>query len=721
MAGTAPEIRYNEGGSDGEAPIDGFITLGLGGGAALVVKMLWALAQDATQRRQLAALNERWREALSAALGAHRPVHLEEASPLLPHRTNGTIDSALISWALQPDRDHDDAQPRARLTLEIEAPTDRHPPFWLSWRPGQRHLPPRQRRGALEAGPHLHDETFAEQFDCGGQELRVLTSLGPDVRDALLELTSRMRWLTVHAGSLSACWSLPARELVTPEAHQLLGRALELGVLLCAPSSQEERAARLATWAHASPHATTERALELLFEHHPDSPHAAAAADTLRARSARRLRLIAALGAPTHLPPGERLGALAWAARHHPVLARRRQALESLVDHDLDEPATHRALEDVSLGEPDDELRATAQAHALRLGPRAGLDPAGVLLAALRTLRRGQLSSTARQRLELVILDTSARPGLATYQRLAARSSDRILRYSSLRALASTFAGRREALQTICERAWREPLPWIATWCRRTLAEAIAQPPQRAHLEAILADTSVHVATRLEAALVDPRAHRDQLLDLLGRQALELPQIMRVLEALTRADLVAEARQAAEARLEACPIGAREALYMELTRLPLAWPMRLICDHLPRMTRATRCALLAELAAAPPPPEPRLEALEQIGLVSLRDRADAVRRRATELLCEIGTARCVPELRGLLSLEEAGLMSRSPAEHARATQAIPRIIQRIHARTGHTSGALTLALPTDHAGALSITHARGQLRLLEDAPPEPPG
>jgi len=312
------------------------------------------------------------------------------------------------------------------------------------------------------------------------------------------------------------------------------------------------------------------------------------------------------------------------------------------------------------------------------------------------------LAPTTRQRLELALMQTSARPGLQTYIRLAERSTDKILRYSSLRALYSKFSHEPEALATLAARTHAEPITWISDWCQKALEE-------------IARDTSRALRTRMIAACAVPLRMGSLLMRFIISQELSLQERMGVARVLTRTSQGERARKAFKQSIRNVRPDERDAIFIALAMASdLVWPLELISTHVASVPAHTRCAILDDWLAREAFERPELGFIELITVMMLDDRDDAVHRRAAQLLSEFGTPRVVPRLRLMLAREEARSVGLRTQHELQRLLKLESIIKAIHSRVDQIDGALTLSRPNDHRGAITMTEVRGQLELLDD-------
>lgn len=689
--------------------------IGLSAGALLLGPTAWLLYKDALGRRRLVLQNERWRTHLLESFNEPSAT-LDETSPLLPHRTSGTTRGVRLTWALRPDG----VKPFANLTLEIERAEHlaRIPPMQLSWRGGERALP--EEKIAHPSWRFL-DRDFDQHFHYGGDEERLLSSLWHGARDVLIGLSALARWRTcwlfVDGNRFSARWRIPQREIEDPAVYAMLRSAVELGIELCAPR-EAIIPSRLSSYVEEDESPSSARALELLFRDHRDSAAAARAIRTIRAHKSLGSVLIATLHAPDLIVEDLQWLAIDDGMRHHPELSWRRDALQAALERGLlGHPLLQTALEHMAINEPDPELRARAQTHALRTGKESPyIDSASVMLAAQRLLKHTRtLAPTTRQRLELALMQTSAKPGLQTYIRLAERSTDKILRYSSLRALYSKFSHEPEALATLAARTHAEPITWISDWCQKALEEASRDKASSKILEEIARDTSRALRTRMIAACAVPLRMGSLLMRFIISQELSLQERMGVARVLTRTSQGERARKAFKQSIRNVRPDERDAIFIALAMASdLVWPLELISTHVASVPAHTRCAILDDWLAREAFERPELGFIELITVMMLDDRDDAVHRRAAQLLSEFGTSRVVPRLRLMLAREEARSVGLRTQHELQRLLKLESIIKAIHSRVDQIDGALTLSRPNDHRGAITMTEVRGQLELLDD-------
>ena len=688
--------------------------IGLTAGALLFGPTAWLLYKDALGRRRLVLQNERWRTHLLESFNEPSAT-LDETSPLLPHRTSGSTRGVKLTWALRPDG----VKPFANLTLEMERSEELPmlPPLQLSWRGGERTLADEK-----IAGPpwSFEDRDFDQHFDYGGDEERILSCLWHGARDILIGLSALARfrtcWLIVHENRFSVRWRIPQREVEDPAVYAMLRSAVELGLEICAPR-EVITPSRLSSYADDAESPGSTRALELLFQKHPNSAAGARAARAIRANDALAMMLMATLHAPHLLEEELQWLALDDGMRHNPSAPRRRQALDAVLERGLlARPILQSALEHMAINEPDPELRAFAQTHALRVGKESPhIDAASVMLAAQRLLKHTRnLAPTTRQRLELALMQTSARPGLQTYIRLAERSTDKILRYSSLRALNSRFPHDPEAIATLAARTHAEPIPWIADWCQRALEEGCKERVVCDILEDIARDTSRVLRTRMVAACAVPMRTGSLLMRFIISQELSLAERIEVARVLTRTQQGERARKAFKQSLRNAHLEERDAIFMALAMASeLVWTLELLSTAIASISGQTRCVILDDWLARDEFARAELGFIELITVMMLDDRADSVHRRAAQLLSEVGSPKVVPRLRLLLTHEEARSVGLRTQHELQRILSLERIIKAIHARVDRIEGGLTLSRPSDHQGAITMTDVRGQLELLE--------
>lgn len=695
--------------------------IGLTAGALLFGPTAWLLYKDALGRRRLVLQNERWRTHLLESFNEPEAT-LDETSPLLPHRTSGSTRGVRLTWALRPDGIH----PFANLTLEMERSDELPmlPPLQLSWKGGERTLPDEK-----IAAPSwtFEDRDFDQHFAYGGDEKRILSCLWHGARDILIGLSALARfrtcWLTVHEHRFSVRWRIPQRDVEDPAVYAMLRSAVELGLEICAPR-EGITPSRLSSYAEDDESLGSIRALELLFLEHPNSAAGARAVRAIRANDAMAMMLMTTLHAPHLLEEELQWLALDDGMRHNPSVDRRRAALSTTLERDLlERPILQSALEHMAINEPDPELRALAQTHALRVGKESPhIDAASVMLAAQRLLKHTRnLAPTTRQRLELALLHTSARPGLQTYIRLAERSTDKILRYSSLRALNSRFPHDPEAIATLAARTHAEPIPWIADWCQRALEEACRERAACDILEDIARDTSRVLRTRMVAACAVPMRTGSLLMRFIISQELSLAERIEVARVLTRTQQGERARKAFKQSLRNAHPEERDAIFITLAASSdLVWTLELLSTAIASISVQTRCVVLDGWLAREDFARAELGFIELIAVMMLDDRSDSVHRRAAQLLSEVGTPKIVPRLRLMLTREEARSVGLRTQHELQRILSLERIVQAIHGRVDRIEGALTLSRQSEHHGAITMTDVRGQLELLDpDREPSP--
>ncbi len=681
--------------------------------------MMWMLARDAVNRRRLIALNEHLRDQMLLRITQNSDTpapHLDEASPLLPHRTLGRVRDVRLTWALKPH----EAWRTATLTLEMTQSDGVAPPegeLMLWWREDTARTSepdtPQWRCG---------DPNFDRHFDVHGDALRTLATLHAEVRQRLTALATPshfdLKWLRLTRDQWRVRWHIPLKHLDRAALARTMAMAIEVGERLLTPDVSKW-STHLASWAEMPHGAAMERALTLLFDMAPHTPDATRAAHEMMRHEEEHVRLCAALHAPQLVEASQRSEALLWGMRHHHSATTRRACTEHMHAANPYHLQFHDILEDMALREEDTELRAMAQTLALRLH-HTEIDAASILLAAQRLLKHDKtLLPVTRQRLEVAILRVSAKPNIATYRKLARTSADKILRYSSLRTLDAKCGDQRAALETICERAYHEPVSWIAQWCARTLRRR-AQHGSAATLTAIARDEALPLSKRQQAALSDPVAHKRLLARWVGTNRLSTKDRATVLLALTRAGAAPIAETSTRKLLLKCQDRAEGILLNLAQHVELLWTLDLIETRMSRLSRSSRCTLLDTWLTQPLTALPRHDilrrdhVLERCALHMLQDHSDTVRRRAAQLLCERGTSKIVPALRRQLAYEEARALGLRTTLDVDRIATLQRIIRAIHARHDNAEGALTVISDDDDRGALTLAHHAGALRIADE-------
>lgn len=668
-----------------------------------MISALWVIARGASLRRHLQQLNQRWRHTTLAALPPGRAM-LEHASALTSLRTVGRYGDVDVAWWLRPEGLSN------RVTLALEVTTQNRD----SPRLGFRH----EHRASTQAPPRkpgeLHDPLFDELFEYGGERIALLEALWPEARATLIRIVNSsfdVTSLELKDATFRARWSISSSEVAAPAVHDMLRAAIELAATLISPAPGSSTA-RLSAYANELYSPASRDALEHLFIHHKHTAHARVAARRLLARDDARMLLIPILRAPELVPSRRECSrALFSSMRRHPDASWRHEAMITAASNFADHPNFGRTLERVSLADPDDDLQAAALSLALR-SSAPGLDHATMVLAAQRFLTNRHPSPARRQRLERALLSKNARPKQQSYQKLAADSSDKILRYSSLRALVNLFPDSLQTWLTVCERAHIETIDWIAEWCRRALAEAPADSPRRKHIETIAMSSKLDIDTRLEAALSLPKRMRALLALLFHNQNIDDARKRRILNNFTDKKMALTAERTMRDALRDAKKARAHALHCMLLDLHGDWPGALLEQRIPRTQQETRIWILERIDATHAPASIAAFRNERIAAQILSLEGSTTRQLAADFLVEHGSAHILPKILELLFIAERRTNGIKTSYDIERLQNIRRVHEAILSRVKHKGGTLSLAEESSD-GALSLADPTGQLELIE--------
>ena len=618
----------------------------LTGVVALVAPTGWSLGRDALLKRRLLTLQDTWRKSMSPVLD------LEASSRQAPLHTH-SLPLPAAPWELTP------CQTSAGVRLTLSASSLAAISLTLTSDPERDFAHP----------------DFSQLFCARGEDDVLFPLLTPATRDALIALATSpvasLETLELSHGSLRITWLIPARCIHHDGLPRLLHAAMQVARALRAPALCELPRA-LAAHARATPSAARARALSMLFARFPGSRAACDALDILLELDDSPLLLEVALTAPALLPTQlMREELLLWGMRHAREASRRGAALDAALD--LLPPDTarlHINLEHLAIHEPELTLRARAQTCALSLPHPTPIDAACVMLATQRLLKHTRtLSAVTRQKLELALLHTHAKPGRDTYLRLAQKSPDKILRYSSLRALVAHSPAHPDTLRL------------LAT-ARPTRHEAATAIPTRATdlLHDFILDDELGVQAKIQAACALTRV---------GRSACALASFQVVLTGLQGATLSSACLALAQA-------------------VDAAWSRGLLRAHFARFDLAAKRETLERLrhTSAQPLSLELRQHLEKLALLALQDARREVFLSAAALIAQRGSASMVPALEALRLRE--GARPRSSERR----QAIKRALSGVYERE-RADGALTLIDPAQCSGQLSLAQPAGRLALTE--------
>lgn len=566
------------------------------------------------------------------------------------------------------------------------------------------------------------DPTFEQHFTTEGPADVILARLDHAQRIALLAQLSNLHSLAITAEGALLTWRiyphLDERQII-----DIIERALTTYHALTAPIDTPKRL--LDQLKAAEDDALAQRLLKSLLRYHEHSAAGQGAIKWTLRQPSQELHAVMALTCPHLLKQESRLAPLliATLTEHSIDPNLRAQCLSLLAKHARHHLNTSEQLNDalttLCISEPSVKLRATALERALRRAPNAStqtaLSTAVIALSAQHTLRSRALDPIQAERLKRLLGGLIARPTLHDHLLIASKHADRGARYASLTALFDHHPSAQETLHAALDIALYEPDQLLSDLCTKALMRQGASTWQ-APLAAIALKPTLPPATRALAHIaqgphtlahtldlwqnhVIPLAARHKLIDLILAQE-DLTQAQLAKLCLTPAQLSSPHAQLSIYKQLLSP--------KHLGRLPVGPALKTLDTH-------TQAALINYILSSQPtrytPQQRQLAAqyaIELMELPSLR-----VWPCALELLKRFASNDAIAPLSALLSHTYANA-PRTPAFTA-LLQQTETLLLELTARAKHTRGSLSLYQAPSQSGALSVSHAQGQLAIIQNA------